>query len=96
MTEVADEFVATSLENFEEQDHRMYWAASGIVSGTVTMPEAAPFYFESEEKFDRLRDIKACVDPDEVFQGLMGFLLRRRLRRDARRRGRAGRERRRV
>ena len=69
MNEVADEFVVTSLENFEGQDHRMYWAASG----TVTMPEAAPFYFESEEKFDRLRDIKACVDPDEVFQGLMGI-----------------------
>ena len=39
----------------------------------MTMPEAAPFYFETEEKFDRLRDIKACVDPDEVFQGLMGI-----------------------
>ena len=65
--QVRDDFLAMSVEQFEGQDHRMYWAAFGDVS----MPEAAPFYFESEEKFDRLRDIKACVDPDELFKGIM-------------------------
>ena len=67
VVQIRDDFVATSVENFEGQDHRMYWAAFGDVS----MPEAAPFYFESEEKFNRLRDIKACVDPDELFKGIM-------------------------
>ena len=69
IVQIRDEFAATSVENFEGQDHRMYWAAFGDVS----MPDASPLYFESEEKFDRLRDIKAWVDPDELFQGLMGI-----------------------
>ena len=50
-------------------DHRMYWSPYG----EFEMPGAAPLYFETEEKFQRLMDIKGCVDPTGLFSNIMSI-----------------------
>ena len=44
-------------------NHQMWWGASD----PPTFPEDRPLFFETEEKYNRLVDIKACVDPDALF-----------------------------
>lgn len=53
------------------QDHRMYWSANGNIS----FPRDAGVYFDSSAKFERLRDIKGCVDPGNMFDSMMSIPL---------------------
>lgn len=53
------------------QNHEMYWGAYGNVS----FPRDSARFFESEAKFARLQDIKACVDPNNLFESMMTIPL---------------------
>lgn len=64
-------FADVASEGFEGRNHRMYWSAFG----EPVLPRDSSLYFESEEKFNRLRDIKACVDPDDMFSGVLSIPL---------------------
>ena len=44
-------------------NHQLWWGAFD----PPTFPEDRPLFFETEEKYNRLVDIKACVDPDALF-----------------------------
>ena len=44
-------------------NHQMWWGAFV----PPVFPEDRPLFFETEEKYNRLVDIKACVDPDALF-----------------------------
>jgi hypothetical protein len=67
---VRNEYNGIVLKNLGE-DHRMYWGAYGNVS----FPKDVPLYFDSDEKYNRLQGIKACVDPGNLFQHRMSIPL---------------------
>lgn len=61
-----------TIELFGGEDHRMFWAPH------PDNPDLAvdwPQYFESREKFERLQEIKACVDPTGIFRNKMTIPL---------------------
>ena len=54
-----------------EADHRMWWNPT-----TTDLPDFASLdqrYLETDEKFDRLKEIKTCVDPDDLFKNAMSI-----------------------
>ena len=65
-----EEFISFAVNDlFGGLDHRMYWSPYG----EIEMPGAARLYFETEEKFERLMDIKGRVDPTGMFSNLMSI-----------------------
>jgi len=52
-------------------NHRMWWNPT-----TTDLPNFASLdqrYLETDEKFDRLKEIKTCVDPDDLFKNAMSI-----------------------
>jgi hypothetical protein len=63
------EFTRLVIEKFDGEDRRMYWGAYNDPDISVDWPK----YFESEDKFKTLKDIKACVDPTDIFTHAMSM-----------------------
>lgn len=56
------------IESTGGEDHRMFWNPD---EDPCLECGDSEFYYDDEEKFTRLREIKSCVDPDNVFDGRM-------------------------
>lgn len=54
-------------------NHRMFWAAYETPDLTTASSEDVGKYYESADKYDRLVEIKSCVDPNDVFQSRMSL-----------------------
>ena len=71
-------FVPTSVQDLQnrvktavEADHRMWWNPT-----TTDLPNLTSLdqrFLETAEKFDRLKEIKTCVDPDDLFKNAMSI-----------------------
>jgi len=62
------DFTAVAVENLGE-DHQTFW-------GAYDDPDLATMwaqFYESEDKYETLKDIKACVDPENLFTHLMSM-----------------------
>ena len=64
-------FGRQTMANLEGQDHRMFWAAYD----NPELEKDWPKYFESEDKFRRLQQIKQQYDPNNLFQNQMSIPL---------------------
>lgn len=54
------------------EDHRMFWNPD---EETCLACGDSKYYYDDQEKFDRLREIKSCVDPNMVFDSRMAMPL---------------------
>jgi len=65
------DFGRTIRDNVDGKDHRMYWAAFD----NPQIDKDWPKYFDSEEKYRRLQNIKQQVDPNNIFRNKMSIPL---------------------
>jgi hypothetical protein len=59
------------IDHFGGEDHRMFWGAYGEPQIKADWPK----YYDSEDKFETLREIKECVDPSNHFRNKMSIPL---------------------
>ena len=69
--EISKNFGQELIANAKGKDHRMYWAAYDATD----MEQDWPKYFESEDKYKRLQQIKETYDPENLFQNKMSIPL---------------------
>jgi len=65
------QFQADLTPLLNDEDHRVH----AFAFNDPDMSQDWPYYFESEEKFRTLQEIKACVDPDNTFEHRMSVPL---------------------
>lgn len=56
------------------EDHRMFWNPN-VDEDVCLACGDFEFYYEDENKFDTLRSIKSCVDPNNLFDNRMSMPL---------------------
>jgi len=75
LTPIFDDWAATVgtlvRKNFGGEDHRVFWGAFD----DPNLEEDWPKYYESQDKYEELKEIKSCVDPDNLFTHLMSMPL---------------------
>lgn len=65
---------AAFLRQLFGEDNRMYWAAYEEGDGPINIENEVESYFDSVEKFEKLQEIKACVDEENLFRNAMSIL----------------------
>ena len=58
------------IQSFDGEDHRMFWAA---YEDTCLECGAWEKYFESKRAYNKLTEIKRCVDPNDLFKFRMSM-----------------------